>query len=251
MSRKTTLFVLPLVLFVAIASLTMATQGAAKTVWDGLYTANQATSGQAIYTEHCATCHSTNLLGGANQGAPPLKGDRFMENWREDTLDSLFTKIRTTMPRRDPKSLSEKETVDLVAYILQSNDFPAGTELAANNLNALIQRKDGPKPLPNYAIVQVVGCMTADGDNWALTKAGQPARIRNADKSTPEELQAASAKPLGDRTFRLQNLAMLGAFNADAHKGHKMVAKGSLIRSGTSERISVSELEMIAENCGQ
>src|SRR5262244_290704 len=72
------------------------TAPAGKTVWDGLYTAPQATAGQTIYNDHCAGCHSTNLGGGANQGAPPLKGDKFMENWREDSLESLYTKIRTT-----------------------------------------------------------------------------------------------------------------------------------------------------------
>jgi hypothetical protein len=173
-----------------------------------------------------------------------------MENWREDSLDSLFTKIRTTMPRRDPKSLSESETIDLVAYIMQSNEFPAGSELKTSDLGSIqIQRKDGPKPLPNYAIVQVVGCLAPDGDNWTLTTAGSPQRLRNAEKSTPEELQAAANKPLGTMTFRLQNLAMLGAFDPDTHKGHKMMAKGSFNRQGTTDRISVTELEMLGPSC--
>src|SRR5437867_12523080 len=97
-----------------------------------------------IYTLslHDALPICTNLGGGADQGAPPLKGDKFMENWREDSLDSLFTKIRTTMPRRDPKSLSDAETLQLVAYILQSNEFPAGSELNPSTLGAIqIERK--------------------------------------------------------------------------------------------------------------
>src|ERR1044071_7262359 len=100
-----------------------------KTVWAGAYTATQAPSGKPIYPQYCPSCHAENLSGGANQGAPPLKGDKFMENWREDNLDSLFTKIRTTMPRRDPKSLTESETIDLVSYIMNSNEFPAGSDL--------------------------------------------------------------------------------------------------------------------------
>jgi hypothetical protein len=156
------------------------------------------------------------------------------------------------MPRRDPKSLSESETLGLVAYIMQANDFPAGPELNTNALASIqIQRKDGPKPLPNYAIVEVVGCMAPDGDNWTLTTAGAPQRLRNSEKSTPEELKAAAGKPLGTQTFRLQNLTMLGAFDPDAHKGHKMMAKGSYVRSSNTERISVTELEMVGSSCGQ
>ena len=221
-----------------------------KTVWSGIYTEAQATSGQAVYNQYCSGCHSQSLVGGASQGAPALKGDKFMEAWREDSLESLFTKIRTTMPRRDPKSLSEKETTDIVAYIMQANEFPVGSELSASAMSAIrIQRQDGPKPLPNYAIISVVGCMTQDGENWTLTKASDPSRLRVAEKATPDELKAAGAKPLGTMTFRLQNLAMLGAFDAQAHKGHKMMAKGPLIRNSSGERVSVTELEMVGSSC--
>ena len=244
MSRRFAIVLFPVLFFTSHA---VAGQ---KTVWDGVYVASQAASGQAIYTEFCATCHSVNLGGGANQGAPPLKGDKFMENWREDNLESLYTKIKTTMPHRNEKSLSEKETLDLIAFILQSNEFPAGPELSVSTLNTVrIQLKDGPKPLPNYAIVEVVGCMSPDGDAWSLSNAAQPMRIRTSEKSTPEELKSAAIVPLGSMTFRLQNLAMLGAFTPEAHKGHKMMAKGPIIRQSGTDRISVTELEMLSAAC--
>jgi len=168
MKARFTTVAISILMVAGIAQVARAMQagGAPKTVWDSVYAEAQASGGQALYTQYCARCHSTNLGGGADQGAPPLKGDKFMENWREDSLDSLFTKIRTTMPRRDPKSLSDAETLQLVAYILQSNEFPSGAELNPSTLGAIqIQRKDGPKPLPNYAIVQIVGCLMPDGDN--------------------------------------------------------------------------------------
>ena len=114
-----------------------------------------------------------------------------------------------------------------------------------------IQRKDGPKPLPNYAIVQIVGCLMPDGDNWTLTNVGSPTRIRNSEKSTPEEMKAAESKTLGSSTFRLQNLAMLNAFDPETHKGHKMMAKGAYSRQSNADRVSVAELEMIGSSCGQ
>jgi mono/diheme cytochrome c family protein len=221
-----------------------------KTIWDGVYATEQATSGEAVYKQYCANCHGTALSGGASQGAPPMRGDKFMENWREDNLESFYTKIKTTMPRRDPKSLSEKETIDIVAYVLQANEFPAGPELTLASLPTIqIQRKEGPQPLPNYALVEVVGCLAQEGTNWTLKMSGPPSRIRSSEKSTPEELQAAGNKPLGSLTFRLANLTMLGAFSPEAHKDHKMMAKGSLIRQSGSERISVTELEMVGSGC--
>jgi len=223
-----------------------------KTVWDGGYAAAQAVAGKAVYTQHCASCHSVDLVGGANQGAPALKGEKFIEAWREDNLESLYTKIKTTMPRRSNKTLNDEETLNTVAYILESNEFPTGPELSVSTLGSLwIERKDGPKPLPNYAIVEVIGCMTPDGDAWTLTSASQPTRLRISEKSTPEELKAAETKALGTMTFRLQNLGMLGAFTPEAHKGHKMMAKGPLIRQSNTERISVTELEMVGSSCSK
>jgi len=252
MNAKFGLFLVPgLMLAVSLAGAGQ-TGAKSKTVWDGVYGEPQATRGQAVYAEYCAGCHGSNLGGGAAQGAPPLKGDKFMENWREDSVDSLFTKIKTTMPRRSSKTLTDAETLDIVSYLLQANEFPAGGELDASAIDKIqIQRKDGPKPLPNYAIVQVVGCMTADDDNWTLTMASPAKRVRNAEKSTPEELKAAASNSLGAMTFRLQNLAMLGAFDPQAHKGHKMIAKGSFSRQANTDRISVTELEMLGASCGQ
>lgn len=222
-----------------------------KTIWDGVYTDTQAAGGKQIFEGYCRGCHGGSLEGGASQGAPPLKGEKFMENWREDTLESLYTKIKTTMPRRDSKVLDETETLNIVSYILQTNEFPVGTSaLDSSMLRAIgIERKDGPKPLPNYSQIQVVGCMAQDGDNWILANASSPLRNRNSDKTTADELKAAEVRPLGTMTFRLQNLAMLGAFNPEAHKGHKMLAKGALIKQGSAERISITELEMLNGNC--
>jgi len=40
-------------------------------------------------------------------------------------------------------------------------------------------------------------------------------------------------------------------FAPDAHRGHKMQAKGRLVRQPNAERISVSLMEMLDPSCGQ
>ena len=224
------------------------------TVWSGVYTEAQATNGKSIFDEFCSSCHGQYLEGGG-QRAPGLRGDKFMESWREDNLGSLFTKIRTTMPRRSTRTMTEEESLILVTHILHENGFPAGTdELSVSMLSTVrIEGEDGPQPLPNLSLIQVVGCMAKIDDNaWGLTTAGQPTRLRTTEKSTPEELKAAEGSALGTRTFRLQNLLMLGAFEPEDHLGHKMQARGTLIRRGSGiGRLSVTELEMVGTNCGQ
>ena len=75
---------------------TLQSAGAAgKTVWDGVYTAAQAARGKAEYEANCATCHG-NLLGGNR--VELLKGNDFMQRWREDNLESLITFLKSSMP---------------------------------------------------------------------------------------------------------------------------------------------------------
>jgi mono/diheme cytochrome c family protein len=95
-----------------------------KSVWDGVYTDEQAKRGSAAYTQNCAGCHGTDLQGG--ESAPPLAGGDFMSNWNGLTAGDLFDRIRTTMPADRPGKLTRDQNADLLAFILSTNKFPAG-----------------------------------------------------------------------------------------------------------------------------
>lgn len=98
--------------------------GAARSVWSGVYTVGQAKLGQASYEKECASCHGGQLDGG--NVTPALSGDDFMSDWAGQTVGDLFDRIRTTMPAGHPGTLSPEEDVNIVAFILQFNKFPAG-----------------------------------------------------------------------------------------------------------------------------
>ena len=100
-------------------------QGAARNVWDGVYSADQAAQGKALFAEKCATCHGADLSGA--EMAPPLVGAIFLGDWVGQSAGDLFTRIHSTMPANDPGSLSNAEASLAVAYILSFNQFPAGT----------------------------------------------------------------------------------------------------------------------------
>lgn len=107
------------------ASATLKAQTAARNVWDGVYTADQATQGKAIFADKCATCHGADLTGA--EMAPPLVGATFLGNWAGQSAGDLFTRIHTTMPANDPGSLNNAQVAQVLAYILQVNQFPAGS----------------------------------------------------------------------------------------------------------------------------
>ncbi|HYW44179.1 MAG TPA: cytochrome c [Bryobacteraceae bacterium] len=120
---------------------------APRSVWDGVYTAEQSSRGQGLYNTQCAACHGDTLGGG--ESAPPLAGAEFLSNWSGLTVGDLFERTRTSMPQSKPGSLSREVNADILSYILSANQFPAGkTELphAAEVLKEI--RIEASKPEP-------------------------------------------------------------------------------------------------------
>ena len=94
------------------------------TVWDGVYTSAQARRGASAYSEACSTCHARDLRGNSN--APSLVGSSFLFLWEDRSVGEFFTVVRTEMPTNAPNSLSAAAYLDIVAYVLEANGFPAG-----------------------------------------------------------------------------------------------------------------------------
>jgi S-disulfanyl-L-cysteine oxidoreductase SoxD len=95
-----------------------------RSVWDGVYTPEQAARGEATYGMECASCHGLALNGG--ESAPPLTGGEFMSNWNGLTVGDLFDRIRMSMPADRPGHLTRQQDADVLAHILRANQFPAG-----------------------------------------------------------------------------------------------------------------------------
>jgi len=110
-------------------------------IWDGVYTLEQAKRGEALYKRECAPCHGDALEGNAHteraekleRALPPLSSDVFKGNWNGRPLSDLFDKMKRTMPRDDQGKISLNQNADILAYLLKFNEFPAGkAELPAD-----------------------------------------------------------------------------------------------------------------------
>ena len=225
--------------------------GRTRSVLDGVYTQAQAERGLKAYMEQSSRCHRDNLQG--NPEALGLTGTRFIETWREDTLFSLFDHMATRMPREPRTTLPTPVYVDILAFILQFNGYPAGQqELTTDDLTQVsFVDKTGPQPIPNLAVVRVVGCLTpGEKGTWTLTDATEPTRNRAGRSTTPDELRASGAAALGSGSFQLQNLEYLReGFTPESYSGHRVQVKGALVRRQTDTRISVTLLETVASSC--
>ena len=100
-----------------------------------VFTAAQATAGQAAYTANCASCHLPDLAG--QNEAPQLAGPNFRSTWGKRTTRDLIEYMSATMPPGRP-SLAEQEYVNIAAFILRANGAAAGTQALAPATAAVI-----------------------------------------------------------------------------------------------------------------
>jgi len=84
---------------------------------------------------YCASCHSADLSGTGQ--APPLSGADFLGNWKGQSADDLFEKIQTSMPGDQPGKLTRVQNADILAFLFESNGFPAGQKELPSDAAAL------------------------------------------------------------------------------------------------------------------
>ena len=106
---------------------------APRTVWDGVYTEEQAKRGEVLFDKECAQCHGPSGAGGSM--APALTGQAFSANYDGNTVGDLFDRNRTTMPPGKEGQIEAPDNAAITAFMLQANAFPAGeTELPSQSM---------------------------------------------------------------------------------------------------------------------
>jgi hypothetical protein len=211
-------------------------------IWIGVYTTAQAERGKTAFVKSCSNCHNTTLDGTAR--APALHGDRFMADWLNTNVYTLFTKLRDTMPATYPETVAEDVKLAILTYLLQANSFPAGSselKLDEKDLTNIQIVKQGAREIPNFALVQLIGCLKqGQGNTWLLTNASDPV-------ATKEEVSAQpTVGPLGTQTYLLVSVT---AFHPASHEGQKVEARGLLYRQPNDNRINLTSLQPVSAAC--
>jgi hypothetical protein len=131
-----------------------------------------------------------------------------------------------------------------VAHLLKINGYADGmSELATADLPSI--KIPGQSGSLDFALVQVVGCLSQNGRVWTLSRVTEPVRTREPEAPKEDAVAQLDGLPLGDRTFRLQQV--YGA--PSGWKDQKVVAKGFLAKSGSEERINITSLRVLISPC--
>ena len=95
-----------------------------RTIWDGVFTSEQASQGQRVAQAECLACHSE------SEWTTPM----FLQVWTGRPIRQLYDNIRFTMPYDAPGRLSREQYAEIIAYILRLNGAEAGdTELPSDD----------------------------------------------------------------------------------------------------------------------
>jgi hypothetical protein len=218
-------------------------------VGDGVFTEAQAARGKkAFESSTCTKCHLDTLEGreqtGGGNGGAALIGLRFVQDFGEGKLSKLVNKIRVDKPVENPGTLTEQAALDMAAYILMKNNYPAGradltTAVAGETW---IPGPPGAMGIADHAIVMATGCLFNDPSNsWLLTNAGD---LKVVTPDAPGGVAGATGK----NTFRL-----LDAYHYDAasQKDHTVKVVGYLVRLGAEIRVSLTSLQTVAPSCSR
>ncbi|MGD1068463.1 MAG: PQQ-binding-like beta-propeller repeat protein [Vulcanimicrobiaceae bacterium] len=161
--------------FVVVACAVVPARGADNSA----FTPAQATRGQDVFVQYCVTCHGAQLQGGEG---PPLQGAAFGNSLATGrmTTASLYTFIRGGMPMNAPGSLTPQQYLDVLAFILSRNGYPAG----GRPLSAPSLRQVALLPFPRRAAAPAA----------PLTAAPQPAaRVPSSAKVALDDGALGSA----------------------------------------------------------
>jgi Cytochrome C oxidase, cbb3-type, subunit III len=88
---------------------------------DAVYSKEQAKIGESLYEANCLLCHDKKYF------RPVFKA------WEGKTLGTMNTVMSTAMPQTNPGSLPLKDYVDILAYMLSLNRYPAGDKALTND----------------------------------------------------------------------------------------------------------------------
>jgi mono/diheme cytochrome c family protein len=116
----------------------LAQHAGAKSTASGIFTAEQAKNGEAVFQAKCAGCHGPDLHS-IDPEAPDLTEGAFRFGWQGKTIANRYETIRSSMPYGNARSLDDQTYVDLVAYILQFNGIPAGKQKLEPDVRVLEQ----------------------------------------------------------------------------------------------------------------
>jgi mono/diheme cytochrome c family protein len=115
------IFGMAVCILAVIAAGDLSAQDGGTSTRDGVFSKAQADRGRSVFVNVCANCHTRSQF---NDGT-------WRRKWEGRTVYDVFESVRSTMPNDNPSGLSDQEYVEIIAYLLSQNGYPAGSQDAS------------------------------------------------------------------------------------------------------------------------
>lgn len=102
------------------------------------FSRTQASAGANVFNRQCAVCHGLGLQG--TPTGPTLVGEAFASKWGKQTAADLFNYIKASMPPGGSAELTDDDRVNVVAYLLQSNEAASSEQLLTSTSATTIEK---------------------------------------------------------------------------------------------------------------
>jgi hypothetical protein len=173
-----------------------------------------------------------------------------MVKWEMSSVERLFHKIRDTMPEAASGNVTDAQKLDVVAFILQQNGYPAGTIELTDVKSALaairMMPRGGAAPPRSGALVESVGCLKeGPGSGWTLVQGTDPQVTSRDPVSDAEKMTLAAASP-GTHSIELLSVYPRPAELID----NTVLVKGLFVNRPAGLRINVTSMELVRLKCG-
>ena len=145
-----------------------------------------ANSGEALYAEHCATCHSASLRGSAHGSA--LTGPAFSEKWSEQSASDLLAYQIQEMPPGAAGSLSVAQHSAITEYVISQSSLIEGAQLKKTIAELQSIEPDTPDAVE----------FSGAGSVMDLARNAGAYTMRTADQFRPVTTEELNAPARGD-----------------------------------------------------
>jgi mono/diheme cytochrome c family protein len=105
---------------------------------DGVFSANQAAQGKALFAQECDICHDVENYTGTN----------FAAKWGGGTLADVYQDFALAMPPANAGGLTPATYASIVAYFASESGYPAGNAALPGDVTQLRTIAIGAPPAP-------------------------------------------------------------------------------------------------------
>ncbi|MDG1214366.1 MAG: PQQ-binding-like beta-propeller repeat protein, partial [Luminiphilus sp.] len=141
-----------------------------------------ANEGEALYEEHCASCHATSLRGSAHGAA--LSGPAFTDKWAQKSALELRDYQQAAMPPGEAHTLSLAQHSAITQYVIAQSNLPEDSPLSGS-VNNLQNASDEAPDAVEFSAADSVMDFARNAGAYSMKRIADFRKVNTAELDDP------------------------------------------------------------------